>query len=124
MLIYLIIYVWFFYDIYYKLGGLILEEKFNLKKLFSKEIQLDYIKLFIIIFIGKIISNKKGIFLISSFLEDILQVILIQIFLLTLLVIIYKIVKSKPFNILLDKQNIRFGLFATILTILFIKISH
>lgn len=38
MLIYLIIYVWFFYDIYYKLGGLILEEKFNLKKLFSKEV--------------------------------------------------------------------------------------
>lgn len=78
MLIYLIIYVWFFYDIYYKLGGLILEEKFNLKKLFSKEIQLNYIKLLSIIFIGNIISKKKGIFLIKSFLEDIIQAILIQ----------------------------------------------
>lgn len=65
MLIYLIIYVCFFYNIYYKLGELILEEKFNLKKLFSKEIQLDYIKLLIIIFIGNIISKKKGIFLIK-----------------------------------------------------------
>lgn len=65
MLIYLIIYVCFFYNIYYKLGELILEEKFNLKKLFSKEVQLDYIKLLIIIFIGNIINKKKGIFLIK-----------------------------------------------------------
>ncbi len=123
MIIYLIIYVWFFYNIYYKLGKLILEEKFNLKKLFSKEIQLDYIKLLIIIFIGNIISKKKGIFLIKSFLEDIIQVIIIQGFLLVLLVIVFKIVKLKPFNILLDRSNILFCLFATMLTIYFIRIS-
>ena len=122
MLIYLIIYVWFFYDIYYKLGGLILEEKFNLKKLFSKEIQLDYIKLLIIIFIGNIISKKKGIFLIKSFLEDIIQVIIIQVFLLFLLKIIFKIVNMKFFKIFLDKDNIIFNVFLIIFIIFLSKV--
>ena len=122
MIIYLIIYVWFFYNIYYKLGKLILEEKFNLKKLFSKEIQLDYIKLLIIIFIGNIISKKKGIFLIKSFLEDIIQVIIIQVFLLFLLKIIFKIVNMKFFKIFLDKDNIIFNVFLIIFIISLSKV--
>lgn len=122
MIIYLIIYVWFFYNIYYKLGKLILEEKFNLKKLFSKEIQLDYIKLLIIIFIGNIISKKKGIFLIKSFLEDIIQVIIIQVFLLFLLKIIFKIVNMKFFKIFLDKDNIIFNVFLIIFIIFLSKV--
>jgi hypothetical protein len=122
MIIYFFIYIWFFYDVYCKLGKLILEENFNFKNFFTKKMQFSYLMLLIIIFIGNIISNKKGIFLIKSFLEDVIQVIIIQVFLLFLLKITFKIIKMKPFKIFLDKDNIIFYIFLISLTIFLSKV--
>lgn len=122
MIIYFFIYIWFFYDVYYKLGKLILEENFNFKNFFTKKMQFSYLMLLIIIFIGNIISNKKGIFLIKSFSEDVIQVIIIQAFLLFLLKIAFNIIKMKPFKIFLDKDNIIFYIFLITLTIFLSKV--
>lgn len=125
-IVYVTLYLIFFYDLFFLLADLFFGDNLKIKNTILKKISIGYLKLIIIVVITNLLMNN-GIFNVRSFMSSIITIIELQIFLLGLAIVTFKIFTLGKLKILTkytSKHDILFNIFLLGLGIAFYKFFY
>lgn len=112
-IVYVTLYLIYFYDLFFLLADLFFGDNLKIKNTILKKISIVYLKLIIIVVITNLLMNN-GILNIKSLISSLIAIIELQIFLLGLAVVTFKIFtlgKLKVLTKYTSKHDILFNIF-------------